>query len=161
MSKPYKNVKKSGGKDITFKQLIEPHNLTFNAGNHLCPHYRRVPYRGLIIGDSIIQVEDRHSRKYTGVFQETGITDCGRYYCVTSFLLEKEAAEMEEIEGSVISARKQLTPSHIKRQIAKRPQDISLSLILKGYDLYFDGVVDIHEVGRLSTGTKRYQESFS
>ncbi len=137
-----------GGRMTNVKQFIEPCNLTYNMGSKFCQHYMRFPYRNLVAGVSIVNIRDRHSEEHAGVFRRPSIVDCGMCYYVISLWLEKEYGEMVKIEGRVIDTQKPYTPSYVKSQLTA---PVSPSLIMRGYDLYFDGVVDFHEIGRIKT----------
>lgn len=119
----------------------------------MSPDYRSVPYKGLALDDSIICVKDRHLTEYIGVFQIRDITDCGKCYCVSSFFLENENGEIKEFNGSVVSARTQITPEHVVKELVRR--DRELPFIAEGYDLYFDGLIGIEEIGRVDSCDNR------
>jgi hypothetical protein len=134
------------------KPFIEPGSLVFNAGNSHHPSYTHLPYSTLVVGDSILAIRDRHSREYAGILRSVIVAESPQCYYVTSFILEKQAGDNEDIDGTVVSALKPLTPQHVEMYLTEQSRGVPASLVLEGYDLYFDGFVGIREVSRLSVG---------
>ena len=125
---------------------MSPSYLVYNSGNSLHPNYRDFPWERLL-GGVLIKLKDRYSDEVVGTYCDPGIADTKSCYYVTSFSLHLSGGGTRWFNGSVVSSRRRLTPEYVARHAVAHEREIQSSLILKGYNLHFDGLVDIHKVG--------------
>ncbi len=137
------------------KRMVEPEYLVYNAGNNSNPEYRKIKFKDLIDGDSVIHVKDRHGTNTFGILRKANVVDHGDCYFFDGLLLEGENGALREFKGTVAGLEAKMNPKYVKKELLELGRKTSSLAISAGYNLYFDGLVDIAAVGRVSFALKK------
>ena len=131
-------------------QLIEPTNLVYNAGNAYTPDYKSVKYLDLVNDDTLLHTMNRIQQNVDGVFVQGRPLQSDRDYYFAGISIRTPTGDVQCIEGIIIGSEEDIRAFVAHKGIPKVTSD----MLRKGYNIYFDGLLEITIVGAL----KQYRE---